>query len=181
MGNTIAFQVPLWTKQRNNLFVSSKVSLTQSPICETSSSSGRETLFYIFLSCAVEKNLCRYCHHWRFPFTKLPHWLIHMQTSGRVVLCRKVWIWHLSWSQRYWRSLVSYQPTPPHTPKGTASQGQRGPCGGLCQLLERSHCWFSGQMQNIPYTSMGNLPKHIPSAHLYMQDKILLLVPFYSH
>lgn len=52
-----------------------------------------------------------------------------------------------------------------HThPEEQYHTSREGDAQDLGELLQMVLHWFSGQIQNLSDTSMGNLPKHIPSA-----------------
>lgn len=149
--------------------------LMQSP---TSSSGERGTISYIFLSCAVEKNPpCRSCHSWSFPSTKLVNW---HAGSGRFafVLTRTDSPPLLITEIKEITRLLLASPTP-YT-RGTASQEHRGQCTGLRKLLESSSGLVDKYKTSLTH-QRAICQSTFPALILYMQDKILLLVPFYLH
>lgn len=155
MGNTIAFQVPLWTKQRNNLFVSSKICLAQSPTYETSLS---------FPCC--EKSPLQILPPLEFCFHKTVSLINSHAGSGRAAfVLRSMDLPPLLIMEI--QKITDFLPA--YSQRNSITWAERA-LWRLCQLLERILHWVTGQTQNIPYTSMGNLPKHIPSAH-FIQER----------
>lgn len=147
------------------MFVSSKISLAQSPTCETSLS---------FLCC--EKSPLQILPPLEFCFHKTVSLINSHEGSGRIsFVLRSTDLPPLL--------IIEIQITdflPAYNQKDSITWAERA-LWRLCQLLERILHWVTGQTQNILYTPMTICQSTFPVLILYRRDKILLLAPFYSH